>query len=174
MRRLKLCATAVGVLSMLACTPVFDWRDVRPQDSGLTAQFPCKPTSHTRSATLAGVRVPMTLLSCEAGGATFALSHADLGDAARATDALIELRTALAGNVEAASIRSAAFTLAGMTPNPQAVRVALAGRLPDGTVVQEHAVLFARGVRVYQAVVLGVRLDEGAANIYFDSLRLTP
>lgn len=174
MRRLKLCATAIGVFLMLGCTPALDWRDVRPEGSSVLAQFPCKPTSHTRSAMLAGAPVPMTLLACEAAGATFALSHADVGDPSRVTDVLVELRSALAGNLEAATFQSAPFELAGMTPNPQAVRIAQAGRLPDGTAVQERALLFARGTRVYQAVVLGARLDEAAAGIYFDSLRLAP
>ena len=172
MRRLMLCATAIGV-PMLACTPALDWRDVRPEGSGVVAQFPCKPKSQTRSATVAGVPVPMTLLSCEVDGVTFALSHADLGDPSRVTEALIELRSALAGNLQATAFRSAAFELAGMTPNPQAVRIAQAGRLPDGTAVEEKAVLFTRGTRVYQAVVLGVRLDEGVAGVYFDSLRFS-
>lgn len=172
MRRLKLLSAAASGVLMLACTPALDWRDVRAEGSDLTAQFPCKPKTHTRSTTLAGLRVSMTLLSCEAGGVTFALAHADLGDPSRVTDAMLELRSALAGNLEASEFRSAAFELAGMTPNPQAVRFAQAGRLPDGTAVQERAVLFARGTRVYQAVVLGVRLDEGAVGTYFESLRL--
>lgn len=173
MRRLMLCAAASGVV-MLACTPALDWRDVRPEGSGVAAQFPCKPKSQTRSAMVAGVPVPMTLLSCEAGGVTFALSHADLGDPSRVTAALIEFRSALTDNLQATAVRSTAFELARMTPNPQAVRITQAGRLPDGTAVEERAVLFARGTRVYQAVALGVRLDEAAVGIYFESLRLPP
>ena len=171
MRRLKLLCFAASVL-LLACSPALDWRDVRPEGSGLTVQFPCKPTTRTRSAMLSGAPVPMTLLSCEAGGVTFALSHADLGDPAQVTDALVELRSALAGNLQAAPLRSVAFDLTGMTPNPQAIRIAFAGRLPDGTAVEERAVLFTRGSVVYQAVVLGVRLEDAAAGTFFESLRL--
>jgi len=174
MRRLKILgATAFGAL-MLACTPALDWRDVRPEGSGVTAQFPCKPTTHTRSAMLAGTRLPMTLLSCEADGMNFALSHADLGDPSRVTDVLVELRSALAGNLQAAASRAEAFEVKRMTPNLHAVRLAQAGRLPDGTAVQLRAVLFTQGSRVYQAVVLGGRLDEAAVGIFFESLQLPP
>ena len=91
---------------------------------------------------------------------------------ARVTPALAEMRAALAANLHAEGGRVEAFAVAGMTPNPQAQRVWLAGRLPDGTPVQAQAVVFTRGTRVYQAVVLGARLDAGAAAVFFDSLRL--
>ena len=171
MRRLKSCVTVIGAL-MLACSPALDWREVRPAGSGIAALFPCQPISQTRGAALAGLRVPMTLLSCEASAVTFALSHAELGDPSQVTAALIELRSALGANLGAGEVRSVALDVAGMTPNPQAVRVFLAGRMPDGAPTKAQAALFVRGTRVYQAVVLGARLDDGAVNVFFESLRL--
>ncbi len=171
MRHLKLCATSIGAL-MFACSPALDWREVRPDGSGALALFPCKPKSQARTATLAGAGAPMTLVSCNVEGVTFALSHAELGDPARVTVALIELRSALAANLGASEVRAAAFELVGMTPNPQAMRIWMTGHSPDGTPVHEQAALFVRGTRVYQAVVLGARLDEGAASVFFEGLRL--
>lgn len=173
MRRLTLCATALGAWACGACTPALDWREVRPEGSGVTALFPCHPKSQTRSAALAGAATPMTLLSCGANGQTFALSHAELGDPARVAPALRELAQALAANLGAVEAAPAApFAPAGATPNPHALRLRLAGRMPDGAPAQEQATLFVRGTRVYQAVVLGERLDEAAAAMFFDSLRL--
>jgi hypothetical protein len=103
---------------------------------------------------------------------TFALSHAELGDPSRVTPALIEWRLTLADNLSANEARSAAFELAGMTPNPQALRIWLAGHLPDRTPVQGQAALFVRGTRIYEAALLGARLDEAAASVFFESLRL--
>lgn len=172
MRRLKLCPILIGAV-MLACTPTLDWREVRPEGSGALLLFPCKPKSLARITTLARSGVTMTMLSCDVSGMTFALSHAELGDPSRVAPALIELRSALAANLGANAVRSAAFELAGMTPNPQAMRIRFSGRLPDGTPVAEEAVLFVRGTRVYQAAVLGARVDEGAVRTFFESLRLT-
>jgi len=171
MRRLKLCATLTGAL-MFACSPALDWREVRPEGSGAAALFPCKPKTQTRTASVAGARVPMTLVSCEADGMTFALSHADLEDPSSVTPALVALRLALAGNLSARDVHSAAFGVAGMTPNAETVRIAFSGRTPDGTPMHEQAVLFTHGTRVYQAVVLGARFDEAAADAFFESLRL--
>ncbi len=172
MRRLKLCPILIGAV-MLACAPTLDWREVRPEGSGVLALFPCKPKSQARIATLAGSGVAMTMLACDVAGMTFALSHSELGDPSRVTPALVELRSALASNLGASDLGSAAFELAGMTPNPQAVRIWLEGRLPDGKPVQEQAVLFVRGTRIYQAAILGQRLDEAAAGVFFESLQLT-
>jgi len=166
-----MCA-ALTAVAVLSCSPALDWRDVHPEGSGATVLFPCKPASRARNATVAGQRVKLTLVSCEVDGVTFALSHADLGDPSRVTTALIELRLALAGNVGTSDVRLAALEVAGMTPDPHAARVWLTGRRPDGTPVQEQAALIARGTRVFQVVVLGTRIDDGAASVFFESLRL--
>ena len=59
-----------------------------------------------------------------------------------------------------------------MTPNPQAVRLRLEGVRPDGVAAQEQAAFFAKGLRVYQATVLGKRVPAEAADTFFAGLRL--
>jgi hypothetical protein len=161
----------VGVV-MLGCSPTLDWREVRPEGSAALLLFPCKPRSQVRVASLAASRVVMTMVACNVGDVTYALSYAELGDPSRVTDALVELRSALVANVDASEVHSAAFEWAGMTPNPQAMLIRVRGHLPDGTLVQEKAALFARGTRVYQVAMLGARLDEVAAGAFFESLSL--
>lgn len=159
---------------MSACSPALDWREVRPDGGAVVALFPCKPKSQSRSAPLAGAPVPMTLLSCDVEAMTFALSHADLADPTRVTPAAIELRRALAANLGAVDVRTEPVVVPGMTPNAEAVRIRVAGHLPDGSPVNEQAALFVRGTRVYQAVVLGARLDASAADVFFENLRFAP
>ncbi len=171
MRRPTLPAILFGA-SIAACTPALDWRDVRPEGSEVSIQFPCKPKSQTRQAALGGEVATMTLVSCTAEGLTFALVHADLGDPTRITAALIAMRKALAANLGAAESFAEPFVLAGMTPNVGSMRLRVAGRSPEGEPITEEAVLFTRGTRVYQAAVLGARLDAAAASVFFDSLHL--
>ena len=158
--------------AMFACSPVLDWREVRPEGSGVVLLFPCKPASHVRVTSLSGLPTPMTLVSCQTAGLTFALSHADLVDPARVTTTLAEMRSVLAVNLGAEATQPVAFEVAGMTPNAQAIRFRLDGRAPDGAPIEAVAALFARGTRVFQAVVLGNHVDEGAAGVFLDSLRL--
>lgn len=172
MRRHLLGATLLGSL-LPACSPALDWREVRPEGSTAVALFPCKPKSQSRLATLAGAPVRMTLLSCEAEGATFALAHADVADPARIGTALEEMAAALAANLQASEQRSAPAAVPGMTPVPAARRLEMGGRFPDGAPAQESVALFAHGTRVYQAAVLGAR-PGAAAPVFLDSLRVQP
>lgn len=171
MRRCLLSAILIGAC-LVACSPTFNWREVRVPGSDAALQFPCKPESRTRVAMLAGEAVTMTMVSCTAGGLTFALVHADLGDPVRVAPALTAMREALVANLDASQANAAPFPIAGTTPNPQALRLSVNGRMPDGAIAHEAAALFARDTRVYQAVVLGPRLDKQAVDTFFDNLRL--
>ena len=160
------------VLSLVACSPALDWRDVQPEGSGAAVLFPCKPDRFARTLTLAGTKVQMTLASCAAAGTTFALRHADLDDPAKLSAALGELRGAAAQNIGGAPHDATPFAPRGATPNPLAERVAIEGRRADGHAVRMQAAFFARGMRVYQASVVGEQVDAEAADTFFSGLKL--
>lgn len=135
--------------------------------------FPCKPASHAREVTLTGVRVEMSMFACTAGDATYALASADMGDPARVTSALTELARAASANLQSTappSVKPA--QVRGMTPNPEAAQWQIDGRLPDGRAVREQATFFAHGTRVFQATVMGARLDAEAIETFFGALRV--
>jgi hypothetical protein len=157
----------------MACTPVLNWREVRPEGSGLTALFPCKPASHARRVALAGVQVEMALYACSADGTTYAVGIADVGQAQAVTPALDELAVAAVRNVAAAGLSAhAPLSIEGASPSTHAGRRGFAGQLPDGTRVQEQVALFARGTRVFQVTMIGARLDDQAIEAFFGGLRL--
>src|SRR4051812_22462372 len=127
--------TVAAVLACAACTPALNWRDVRLDDGRLLAQFPCKPDERSRDALLQERRVRMTLHSCNADGANYAIVHADVQDPARVATALAEWRHALAANLGAAAgttPEGEAFALPSMAPDREARRLRLRGRLPEG------------------------------------------
>ena len=148
--RLPVMTTTVVLAVLVACSPAFDWREFQPEGSGLVASFPCKPDRHARSIDLAVQRVRMELLVCEAGEARFALGYFDVAEPARVSQALIELRRLAAGNLGAKGDAALPAAVPGMTPNDHALRLRLEGRQPDGSVLQEQAVLFTKGLRIYQ------------------------
>ena len=172
MRRLLLPLTALSVFGLAACSPALDWREFQPEGSGVVATFPCKPDRHVRTVQLAVQTVRMEMLACAADDAQFALSFLDLDDPAKVSTALAELQALAAGNLGASRRESRPAAVPGMTPNPAAARLRLEGRQPDGTALQEEAVFFAKGLRVYQATVLGRQLRPGAAETFFAGLRL--
>ncbi len=172
MLRVRPAAACLIALSLGACAPSLDWRELRPEGSGAVAMFPCKPTPQSRTLRLAGGPVNMTLLACTAGGTTWALAHADLLDAARVGPALTELRAAAAANLGASAATGLPLQVVGATPNPASGRFELVGHLPDGKPVREQMAVFSRGTRVFQATALGGQTGAEALDSFFGGLKL--
>lgn len=160
--------------ALQGCAPELDWREVRPPGQSVQAQFPCKPAAQERRVQLAGKPVSLTLQACTAGGQTWGLAWADLGDPTLVGRALAELGTAAALNIGAASPATQALQVPGATPNPSSQRATLKGQLPDGKAVQMQLALFAHGTRVYQATVLGPQVGAEAAQNFLGALRIAP
>jgi hypothetical protein len=172
--RSSVAVTVLAVAALAACAPALDWREVRAADTGMSLLLPCKPTEQTRRVALAGATVQLQLLACSAGGSTWALAHADVVDPARVGPALAELAASAAANLAATPSREQPLQMPGATPNPGSRRLDLSGRMPDGRAVDERLALFAKGTRVFQATVLGERVDADAAESFFASLRVAP
>lgn len=164
-------ATALAA-TLWACAPSLDWREFQAEGSGIVATFPCKPDRHSRSVALAGQTVRMEMLVCSAGDVTFALSFADLADPGQVSATLAELQALATSNLGAARPDRAELAVPGMTPNPNAARLRLEATQANGTNLQEQAAFFAKGLRVYQATVLGKKVPAEAADTFFAGLRL--
>ena len=154
------------------CSPSLDWRETRAEGAGVVALFPCRPARHARPVVVTGTATRMEMLVCSAGGATFAVSFLDLADPAAVTPALAELRATALSNIAGLPTQSTPVQVSGMTPNAQSAHVAMTGRLPDGAAVQEQAAFFVKGLRVYQASVIGARLAPEVAATFFAGLKL--
>src|SRR5690349_17825595 len=142
-----------GLLPLLiGCSPTLDWREVRPADSDAVALFPCKPDRAARRVTLAGGSVEMRIASCAVQDTLYAIGYATVAEPAHVTPALEQLRGAAAANIGGTPVVSD-WNLTGMTPNPLAQKLVMRGRDAKGRDVQEQAVFFARGMRVYQATI---------------------
>lgn len=161
-------------LGLQGCAPALDWRDVRPDGGGLQLQFPCKPNVQVRKLMLSGARVDLGLHACSAGGLTWGLAVADMGDPALVGPALDELANAAAANIGTAVAPRQPLRLAGATPNPASGLQRLSGKLPDGKTVQMQAAVFTRGTLVFQASVLGDRVADDVAQTFFDTVRFSP
>lgn len=114
----------------------------------------------------------MTMLGCDAGGATFTLAHADMKDAANPGVALEQWKSATLGNMRVGSASELPFLIKGASVLPQPVRVEAHGVRPDGTAVAVHAVWFASGSQVFQAAVHADSVSPAVAESFFAGLRL--
>jgi hypothetical protein len=153
------------------CSPTFNWREVRAGPTPLTAMLPCKPETATRRVPMAGRDVELTALSCEAGGATFALLFADIGEPARLGEVLAQWNTATLANLRSDGGRATPFRPPGALELRQSLQVVASGRRPDGSKVECQAAYFAQGSRVYQAVIYAGQLRPEAVDGFLAGLR---
>ncbi len=172
MYRIRIPLATMMAAALLGCAPTFDWREFQAEGSGIVATFPCKPDRHSRSVALAAQAVRMEMLVCSAGDVTFALSFADLSEPGQVGATLAELQALAASNLGAARADRIDAAVPGMTPSPKAARLRLEAMQANGASLQEQATFFAKGLRVYQATVLGKKVPAEAADTFFAGLRL--
>lgn len=160
------------VWALAGCTPTYDWREVRPAGSALTALFPCKPQHQKRITNLAGSSLPMHVHVCSAGNETLGVGFLDVDQPHRVGETLRSLRAAAEANFSATHIQALPLRVPGMTPNPNAVMVTLRGVSARGAPIEATTAFFARGLRVYQATLFGTAVDPEVAQTFFAGLKL--
>jgi hypothetical protein len=158
-------------LLLAACNPTFNWRDIHLGDTGLDALLPCKPDQAQRSVPLAGRQVELQMLGCEAGGATFAVAVAPMGEAGLAATALAQWQAATLANMHAGAPQAQPLSVPGADARPPAVRLSASGRRADGGAVVAQAAWFVRGTRVFHAVMYADKPDPAVAETFFSGLR---
>lgn len=158
---------------LAACSPPLDWREARPEGTSLTVLLPCKPERRSRQVVLAQTPVQLEVLACTAEGTTWGLTSGDVGDARRIGPALAALRAARIANLDGRETDARAAQVQGAASEGAPLRMRVEGRRPDGQAVVEHALMFARGTRVFQAVALGGEPSADALETFFGSLSTT-
>jgi hypothetical protein len=173
---------ALTVLLALACSPRFEWREVR--GDGFAASLPGRPQAVTRDVDIAGARVAMTMWSTGIGPTIFAIGTATLPASAIADDAargaaLAYFRDALVRNIGAsdATVRTWTPTLpVGGTRKLLASSAVEAVGRPgaDGRKSRLAARFFIVDDRFFQVVALGAEgeIPPEVLETFFTSFRL--
>jgi hypothetical protein len=162
-------------LGVAGCSPTYNWRELRSPGTPLQALMPCKPDVAQRPMPVGTDATPLHMHSCEAGGVTFAVAWADVGDAARTAEALALLRRAAlaAIRVDPAQVDAPALQWTPTVPGAtQALGLQVQGTQQAQRPVQMKAVHFAAGRQVFQAALYGPTLPEDAITPFFEGLRL--
>lgn len=159
------------IAALWGCSPTYDWRSVPLPDTKLVTELPCKPSRFQRDVAVAGVPLQLFMLSCQAGGVTYGVASADVGDPAKVDAVLLGLRVAAAAAIRSADPPAGALNLSGVTPFSGNSSAHLHGQRPDGETVDEAIRVFARGTRVFQASAVGAVLPESALKPFEDGLR---
>ncbi len=162
-----------ALMALVACSPAFNWREVRPENTRLSLLLPCKPDKAQKVVPLGGRPTTLSMLGCDAGGATFAVAVADLGDASRAAPVLALWQSLTLANMKAApgTAQSMPLNIPGASPEPAVVRVLAQGQRIDGAAVSGQAAYFARGAQVFQVVMYAPKIESEVAETFFSSLK---
>ncbi|MES2977581.1 MAG: hypothetical protein V4731_04090 [Pseudomonadota bacterium] len=179
--RLLLAALISSCLSLLACSPALNWREVRPEGTRLSLLLPCKPDYAKKEVPLGGSPVLLSMAGCGAAGATFAVAFADLEDPAKVAPTLAQWQALTLANMKAAPpsasgapdrTRIETLKLPKALPQPQPTRVFARGQRADGSPVLGQAGYFAQGTQVFQVVIYAKEIKPEAADTFFSSLKL--
>lgn len=162
-------------LALTACSPTYNWREIRPAGSPLLALMPCKPEQAERPAPLGESSVTLHMHSCETGGLTFAVAWAELAASDPSTEALARWRGAALAAIRVDPARAGETDLQwtpAMRGADQALGLVAQGTQHDQRTVQMRAAHFSRGQQVYQAAIYGPALPDEVVTTFFEGLRL--
>jgi hypothetical protein len=108
-------AALAGCLLLLACSPPFDWREVRGAEAPYVILMPAKPTSSTRNVDLGGGPISMTMSVARAEDISFSITSGKLAQPAAAEATLLAMKSSLLRNTSAAIRKETASTTADGT-----------------------------------------------------------
>ncbi|GIZ52189.1 hypothetical protein NCCP691_22030 [Noviherbaspirillum aridicola] len=165
-----LAAAAAGLL-LIACSPTYDWREIRGEGAGYRVMLPAKPASHTRAVNLNGTQVQMTMTGAETDGVSFTVATAQLADAAQAQQALQAMKQAMLRNVGGSVKQDKPVEVNGASNASELT--ATGGADASGRPRLMVARFFMRDNQVFQMVVLGREngVPQEAVDTFLSSFR---
>lgn len=174
-----LAACLVGGISLSACSPEQNWRDIAFEGSALKVQLPCKPDRTTRSVPLGGVPVDLQVAGCESGTAMVAVMSAVLPAGVNANAVMASWQKATLDNARVtqplAQGQQQIWHRPGQLPLAASVRVQAPAQRANGQSLNMDAVwgAVAEGekVRLVHAVVYDAQNSATLANTLFDGIK---
>jgi hypothetical protein len=168
---------ALVVVATMACTPVFNWREVPVGEGDLVALLPCKPDRAERALPLGAESVRVDMAGCEAGGVTFAIAHAEASGPAQAQAWLDAWRAATRRQLAGRELTESPASLPRASAAPAALRLDARGDAARKPAMASARVLWfarqhPRGVSLYQATAIGEPSAPDALETFFEGLRL--
>lgn len=166
---MRACAGVAIASLLLACSPKFNWRELRGAGAPYQIALPAKPASYARPVNLDGLQVTMTMTAAEVNDITFAVGAAEVADAAQAQKALQAMKSALVRNI-GGKVTQEKSSAPGVAP--QMIEVEALGQ--SRLMLARFA---AKGKYVYQVVVVGPEKSVSqaatreAADTFFTSFK---
>jgi hypothetical protein len=141
------------LLGVSACSPHWNWREIRSDDAPVSILLPAKPTSHAGEIDLNGNKVTMFMTATEVNGVSFAIGSIAIEDTTKHADALMTMQTAMVRNINGEIRTQKPVKLEG---GITAHEIVASGRIGNASMPVIMAARFAsKGKWVVQAVAVG-------------------
>ena len=134
--------------------------------------LPCKPDRASKSVPLGGRETRLSMTGCEAGGAMYALSVAELSDASEVAQVLSQWQALTLGHMRADLATPRKPMAVAGADGPAPLIFLARGIHPDGQAIEGQILFFARGAQVFQAVIYAPRIGADAAETFFSGIKL--
>lgn len=161
------------IFSLSACTPKFDWREVRNADIPLSILMPAKPSSYTREMQVDNMKIALQMTAADAGQLSFAYAYAKVDQVETLNkDILQEKVLAILKVGMLRNIHANQFEVADAR-HPKNTVVAT-GQSANGNTIKMVARFLSHGPWVLQIVVMGNEkaMTPEILDMYFGSLNL--
>jgi len=162
-----------------ACSPTYNWREVRPAELPVAVMLPDKPDALTQRVRLDGLELPMSMSGAKVSEAMFTVACAQLPDDQPATRerVLAAMRAGMVRNIagvedKADLVKVRLIDAAGNQTGLLDGRSIRVQGKAQGRAVRMQALFVGLGRRACQAVALGADLPDDEAKVFIDSVRL--
>jgi hypothetical protein len=173
----------VSCALLAACSPALNWRTIQLKDAPLQALLPCDAQTASRPVELGLGQVPLSVVGCEAQGATYAVSHFAVAEPARAAEALTFWQQAVLAQLKSADGVATRLNAKGDGPwvpkgalnLPQSLRITFEGQGPGAEGGGAWPVVCSPGRQRRQGLSRGDLRRQGQAceaELFFSGLQL--
>lgn len=150
LQSLSLALVISSAIFLVACSPKFNWREVRGTESPFTVLLPAKPASVSREMTLNGIMLNMHMTAADVDGISFAIGSAQVSDTSKIPGVLDAMQQGMLKNIH--GVPEKQFAQTGTLPAKDVVAY---GTLANGQPVKFVGRFVAHGTWVYQIVIIG-------------------
>ena len=177
MFKLTLIVFLTAVISALvsACSPKFDWRDVRDGISPFTILMPDKPAKLSREIQMGQEKITMNMTAAQIDHVNFAVGAAKLTDAAQTEAMLATIKNALLLNLAGRMIheKNSVANIDGKITLTDDFDAVSAKQDPSGSHTRMTGKLVGRDGWVFQVLVVGPEneINNEAAETFLSSFK---
>ncbi len=166
-----------AALSVAACTPSLNWREVRPEHTTLKTLLPCKPDHGSRQVKVGQQEMEVRMTGCQAQEHLLAVARLPMPEKATQEEtslAIKQWQDATLANFKGKVTGTQAFVIkAKSTPSTAPVmKISASGQGPDGQLVQSQMLFFVHENHIVQAVVYAPKLSTEVTETFFAGLEL--